>query len=192
MPAPVSLTTSDEEFPLARPIVMALLALCACDAQPQLRHMVAMGDAERGRAAIERYACVACHAIPGVGGPDGVVGPPLTAFGERTYIAGSLPNAPGNLVAWLRDPPAILPETGMPDLGVGEAEARDMAAYLYTLGSSQDPDAPIPRRASVPPEDRLAAERAAAALLEGRGGLGIPIERAMEIVATRIEAAAQR
>jgi cytochrome c2 len=171
---------------------MALLALCACDAQPQLRHMVAMGDAERGRAAIERYECVACHAIPGVDGPDGIVGPPLTAFSRRTYIAGSLPNAPGTLVAWLRDPPAILPGTGMPDLGVGEAEARDMAAYLYTLGSPGDPDAPIPRRASVPPEDRLAAERAAAALLEGGGGPGIPIERAMEIVASRIAAAAQR
>lgn len=174
---------------MPRRIAIVLLALCACDAPPP-RHLVAMGDAGRGRAAIERYQCVACHTIPGIDGPDGVVGPPLTDFGLRTHIAGFVPNAPGNLVAWLQDPPAIAPETGMPDLGVGEADARDIAAYLYTLGDPRNPDAPIPRRASVPREDRLAAETAAMALLED-GGPGIPIERAMEIVAARIGASGQ-
>jgi cytochrome c len=167
-----------------RRIAIVLLALCACDSPPPPRHMVAMGDPERGRAAIERHQCVACHTIPGIDGPDGVVGPPLTDFGLRTHIAGFVPNAPGNLIAWLRDPPAVSPRTGMPDLGIGEAEARDIAAYLYTLGDPRALDAPIPRRASVPREERLAAERAAAALLEG-GGAGLPIERAMEIVAGR-------
>ena len=37
------------------------------------------------------------------------------------------------LTAWLRDPPAIDPSTAMPDLGLSEAEALHMAAYLYTL-----------------------------------------------------------
>jgi cytochrome c1 len=37
------------------------------------------------------------------------------------------------LTAWLRDPPAIDPATLMPAMGLSEPEARDMAAYLYTL-----------------------------------------------------------
>jgi cytochrome c1 len=37
------------------------------------------------------------------------------------------------LTAWLRDPPAIDPATAMPALGLSEAEALDIAAYLYNL-----------------------------------------------------------
>jgi cytochrome c1 len=44
-----------------------------------------------------------------------------------------LPNTPQNLVAWIRDPPGIDPLTAMPASGMSEAEARDVAAYLYTL-----------------------------------------------------------
>jgi cytochrome c1 len=32
---------------------------------------------------------------------------------------------------WLQDPQAIRPQTAMPNLGVGEEDARDIAAYLY-------------------------------------------------------------
>jgi cytochrome c1 len=42
-----------------------------------------------------------------------------------------LPNTPDNLVRWLRDPQAVSPQTIMPDLGLGEPQARDIAAYLY-------------------------------------------------------------
>jgi cytochrome c len=31
------------------------------------------------------------------------------------------------------DPKEVEPGTAMPDLGIGEAEARDIAAYLFTL-----------------------------------------------------------
>jgi cytochrome c1 len=36
-------------------------------------------------------------------------------------------------VAWLLDPPQIDPLTAMPAPGISEAEARDVAAYLYRL-----------------------------------------------------------
>jgi len=36
-------------------------------------------------------------------------------------------------VRWLRDPKSIDPWTAMPDLGVSDRAARDMAAYLATL-----------------------------------------------------------
>jgi cytochrome c2 len=89
---------------------------------------------DRGQEALRsRYGCGACHVIPGVPGAQGQVGPPLTQFARRSLIAGRLPNTAENLVAWIRTPQDFEPGTGMPNLGVGEADARDMAAYLYTL-----------------------------------------------------------
>lgn len=37
------------------------------------------------------------------------------------------------MVRWLRNPQAVTPRTLMPNLGVTEADARDIAAYLATL-----------------------------------------------------------
>lgn len=94
---------------------------------------VAGGDPGRGKLAISRYGCSACHTIPGVPGATGQVGPPLTQFSRRSIIAGQIANTPDGLVRWIRDPQAIEPGTAMPALGVTEGEARDIAAYLYTL-----------------------------------------------------------
>jgi cytochrome c2 len=91
------------------------------------------GDAERGREKIAAYRCGSCHTIPHVTGADGLVGPPLTAFGRRSFIGGELPNTPRNLVRWLESPHAIEPGVAMPTLGLDERSARDVAAYLYTL-----------------------------------------------------------
>jgi len=96
---------------------------------------VAGGDAERGRRALAAYGCGGCHTIPGVPGARARVGPPLTDFADRAYVAGRLPNQPAELVRWIRDPQGVSPGTAMPNLGVGEAAARDIAAYLYTLGA---------------------------------------------------------
>lgn len=91
------------------------------------------GEPERGQRALRAYGCGACHMVPGVPGADGLVGPPLIKWAHRSYIAGQLPNTPANLVRWIRDPQAVEPGTAMPDLGVTEDDARDIAAYLYTL-----------------------------------------------------------
>jgi cytochrome c1 len=82
---------------------------------------------------IRAAGCAACHVIPGIGQPRGVVAPPLDAFARRSFIAGIVPNTPVNLVRWVMNPPAIDPRTAMPALGLTEAEAQDVAAYLYTL-----------------------------------------------------------
>jgi cytochrome c1 len=47
-------------------------------------------------------------------------------------IAGRLGNSPDNLQRWIRDPQAVSPGTAMPDLNVGERDARDITAFLYT------------------------------------------------------------
>jgi cytochrome c len=83
-------------------------------------------------ALMQGYGCGACHTIPGVPGADATVGPSLAGMGGRRTIAGVLPNNPRNLVRWLRDPQAVPPGTVMPDLDLGEPQARDIAAYLYS------------------------------------------------------------
>lgn len=96
--------------------------------------MVYGGNPDAGAAAMVRYGCGACHDIPGVTGANGSVGPSLQGLADRAYIAGVLPNEPGGLVRWIVDPTTHSPQTAMPDLGVTDAEARDMAAYLYAIG----------------------------------------------------------
>ena len=91
------------------------------------------GSATRGRAAIQAHGCGSCHTIAGVPGATAAVGPPLTRIAERAYVGGVITNTPDNLVRWIRDPKAIDSLTAMPTLGVTEAEARDIAAYLYAL-----------------------------------------------------------
>jgi cytochrome c len=112
----------------------ALAALSACAGQvnglPEPRPASASSVAT-GRALIARYGCGSCHSIPGIPGADAVAAPPLGRFYERSYIAGQLSNTEENLVQWIQDPQAIEPGTAMPDLGVTQDEARDMAAYLY-------------------------------------------------------------
>jgi cytochrome c len=94
---------------------------------------VSGGDVERGRTALVTYGCGACHVIPGVRQANGRVGPQLVRFREQIYIAGTQANVPENLVLWIQAPQDMNPGTAMPDLGVSEADARDMAAYLYSV-----------------------------------------------------------
>ena len=91
------------------------------------------GNSHRGAALIGQYGCGTCHVIPGIEGANGLVGPPLTQMGERVVIAGVLRNTPDNMVKWLRDPQAVVPNNAMPDMGLDEQQARDITAYLYTL-----------------------------------------------------------
>lgn len=114
--------------------LLFLLTLTACSTILFPAHSnIAQGDPDRGRQALKQYGCGACHFIPGVPGAVAYVGPPLDAWAERHYIAGTLLNTPDNLIHWLREPQAIEPDTAMPNLGVTEQDARDMSAYLYQL-----------------------------------------------------------
>ncbi|HXS74630.1 MAG TPA: c-type cytochrome [Terracidiphilus sp.] len=111
------------------------MAMAGCDAGKTRRavDVSTMGDPQHGRQLIASYGCGACHMIPGVHAARGKVGPPLLFFAERTMIAGELPNTPANLEKWIQHPKQVEPNTAMPDLGVQPQEAREIAAYLYTL-----------------------------------------------------------
>ena len=105
------------------------------DEPPAAASVAAAGepDPDRGRNALQQYACIACHRIPGMTGAEALVGPPLDGIAARGYLGGILPNTPENLVRWIRSPQSVSPLTAMPDLGVSERDARDMAAHLRTL-----------------------------------------------------------
>ena len=90
------------------------------------------GDPDRGEAMFIQFGCGSCHSIAHVDKANGKVGPPLDGIAVRAMIAGKLGNTPDNLQHWIRDPQAVTPGTAMPDLHVGERDARDISAFLYT------------------------------------------------------------
>ena len=119
-----------------RLLLLALPLLIGCERGEDAADVAATltaGHPERGKAAIRKYGCGSCHTIPGVRGANALVGPPLTDIAERAFIGGVLPNTPDNLVRWIENPQAIDEKTAMPYLGVTQPDARDIAAYLYTL-----------------------------------------------------------
>lgn len=111
----------------------ALLALAACKAPPEEKHHMPIADPKRGLQAIAQAGCGSCHQIPGLAWPKGRLGPALDGFAGRTMIAGRLPNRPDTLTLWVRNAPALIPGTAMPAMPITPQQARDVAAYLYTL-----------------------------------------------------------
>lgn len=120
-------------------VASALLAGCGHSGRRhtgydgQFTAQVAGGAAERGGRLLVQHGCGACHTVPGPYRARGRVGPPLDFFAERSFIGGQLPNRPETLVRWIMDAPSLIPATAMPNLNVSERDARDIAAYLYTL-----------------------------------------------------------
>jgi cytochrome c oxidase assembly factor CtaG/cytochrome c2 len=118
----------------ALPVVLLAVVLGGCQQNTANANVARVGgDPARGSAVIERVGCGVCHTIPGISGADGLVGPPLNRIGSRDYIAGVLRNKPSNMVRWLKDPQSIVPGNVMPNTGLSDKDARDVAAYLYTL-----------------------------------------------------------
>lgn len=115
--------------------VIAVISASACNDTNIYADATALthGNPARGRALICSYGCGSCHTIPGIRGADATVGPPLAGIASRSYIGGVLPNDPDNMVRWLLDPPAVDSMTAMPNVGLNELQARDVAAYMYTL-----------------------------------------------------------
>ena len=117
-----------------RLIAMTLTLLSTgCKPPPEREHAIPTADAARGLEVIRRTGCGACHQIPGLFWPEGRLGPNLDGFAQRTVIAGELPNRPDTLARWVRDAPGLIPGTSMPAVPMSERDARDVAAYLYTL-----------------------------------------------------------
>jgi cytochrome c len=113
-------------------LFLAPIMIAACSSDATYRPYVD-GDVERGKNVIRQYECGVCHSIPGIRGANGQVGPALDNYWRNVYVAGKFPNTPEYLTAWIIDAPSLSPRTAMPALGVNADEARDVAAYLYSL-----------------------------------------------------------
>lgn len=113
------------------PLACALAA--SCKQPPESRYSPDKDTRARGLAAIERAGCGACHEIPGLAWPKGRLGPSLAEFDDVGLIAGALPNEFETLARFVRDAPSLKPGTAMPAMPLTEAEARDVAAYLYGI-----------------------------------------------------------
>ena len=100
-------------------VVLASLSACGTDGAEQ--HPMPAGSPEAGLEAIRATGCAACHVVPGVEWPMGRTGPSLEGFAARP------------LIAFVRNAPALSPDSAMPPMPLTESQARDVAAYLYTL-----------------------------------------------------------
>ncbi len=97
------------------------------------KQSVPQGDPLQAPQAIQKYGCGSCHTIAGIAGAEGAVGPRLTHLSQRSFLAGELPNTPENLILWIQHPQQVKPGTAMPEMGVSDADARNIAAYLYSM-----------------------------------------------------------
>ena len=115
-------------------VIAAVAFAAACGGESAVpRPDVVGGSASRGKVVITKFGCGGCHAIPGVPGSVGRVGPSLAGFADRAYVAGSTLNVPDSVIEWIRAPRSMRPNTVMPAMGVNAHDARDIVAYLYTL-----------------------------------------------------------
>jgi cytochrome c2 len=113
-------------------LVLTLAAGCRANSKKEAARLTG-GDPDRGVERIGYYGCGACHSIPGVQGADATVGPSLDRIAVRTYLGGHLANTPANMMKWIQKPQEINKGTAMPEMGVTDQDARDIAAHLYTL-----------------------------------------------------------
>jgi mono/diheme cytochrome c family protein len=121
-------------LPRGYAILPLLLLAGACKPPPEERQHMPIADAARGKQAIQRVGCGSCHTISGIRWPQGKSAPPIEGMAERALIAGRVPNEPELLAAFVRNAPALVPDTTMPAMPLSEQESRDVAAYLYEIG----------------------------------------------------------
>jgi cytochrome c2 len=118
-------------------LALVLLAAClaACGPSEASKQWAADvtggGDPQAGKAAILKYGCVSCHTIDGMQQSEALVGPPLFRMAGRSYLAGNLENNAANLIHFIQHPREVHNDTAMPEMGVTDSDARDIAAYLY-------------------------------------------------------------
>lgn len=83
---------------------------------------------------IAQYACNVCHTVPGTEGPQGALGPSLAGVASRHVVSnGTVQNTPANLRQFIQDPSSLNPQSAMPPIGVPDAAAKDITAFLMTL-----------------------------------------------------------
>jgi cytochrome c oxidase subunit 2 len=77
--------------------------------------------------------CGICHSVRGTTA-GGALGPDLShLMSRKTIAAGTMPNDPGDLAAWIADPQHVKPGNLMPILDLSGPQLTAIEAYLETL-----------------------------------------------------------
>jgi cytochrome c2 len=119
-----------------KPILfICALALVSCKPSSDTKLWASQatgGNPDEGPSGIRRYGCASCHMIDGISSKS-LVGPPLIHMAGRSYLAGNMENTAANMVQFIQHPRQVHNDTAMPEMGVTDQDARDIAAYLYTF-----------------------------------------------------------
>ncbi|AKV01236.1 putative large, multifunctional secreted protein [Labilithrix luteola] len=129
---------------------MPRLAMSSADARDLAAYLVpeddgagavdlAGADLGKGRALLDAKGCGSCHAFSGVASVQNSPPPPMDgkAFERARTLAPDLRftrdrMSASKLVAWLRDPKGVKPDTPMPKIALTEPEVKDLAGYLMS------------------------------------------------------------
>ena len=114
-------------------------------AEPGSAGSVRRSNPAHGRELMERLACAGCHAfgtLPAF--PSVSALPPESEAGRSAALAPDLRFArerfrPDRLLTWLLDPKAVKADTRMPNFGLSEDDAQDIAAYIWTAPLAPPP-----------------------------------------------------
>jgi cytochrome c oxidase subunit 2 len=91
------------------------------------------GDERRGHDLFMANRCAGCHTISGTAA-HGQLAPDLTHLASRSTLgAGTFPNTPEHLAAWIADPQASKPGNQMPPSPLSEGDLLALRAYLGSL-----------------------------------------------------------
>jgi len=103
------------------------------DAMRQPGRDPAESTPRRGRDIFMQTRCAGCHAVRGTDAAAQIA-PDLTHIATRSTLgAGTLPNTPENLAAWIRDPQRVKPGNQMPPNPLTDEDLQALVAYLETL-----------------------------------------------------------
>jgi cytochrome c2 len=128
----------------ARDIATYLTATKA-PAEPSVAVAAVPAHIAHGKELLSQRGCVSCHQVTGAG----LASPPKNDPVVRTLgLAPDLRFArersePGTLMRWLLDPAKVKHDAAMPKLGLSDADARDLAAFL-SFGELEPAPPPTP------------------------------------------------
>jgi cytochrome c oxidase subunit 2 len=90
-------------------------------------------EQQRGQQLFLENQCMTCHTIQGTNA-RATAGPDLTHFGSRMLLAaGTFPNTPQNLSAWISNPQNFKPGVKMPANPFSAADLNALVDYLESL-----------------------------------------------------------
>ncbi|MEE9602172.1 MAG: c-type cytochrome [Thermoguttaceae bacterium] len=131
----------------------------------------------RGKRLVVENGCLGCHQYRGRGG---TLGPDITHVGDKTDHDFDFQHVHGERTVenWMfvhfKSPSAVVPNTVMPELGLTDDEAHDLAAYMISLKRKSAPASytPLPREVDPTPVRGETLYKTYCAACHGASGVG--------------------